>query len=225
MPAPSDRFMVVSPEELASGRALPPQMVEDLRLLADIDERSITEIANTLRNEQGVLTEERFSEAISEHVDEDAVNVVMRTIQRIPPEFVQQVIALINRWRQLSETNLQVFPDEVFAELKCNLAILTQEFPSVLLMRKGNRLLRDTGNELAEVAYICDLRPVFDDAHERVEGFVALANLRLRFVRQNGDHDVFELAITEGELHTLMERSQDALDKLRVMKETVASVR
>lgn len=91
-------------------------------------------------------------------------------------------------------------------------------------MRKAQRLLRDTGNEIRDSIFICDLRPVFDDSQERVEGFVTLANLRIRYTRQSGRRATFEIALTEEELTTLIENGQKALAKLKVLKETVHDI-
>jgi len=111
--------------------------------------------------------------------------------------------------------------DSEFAALQKNLNSLIQEYPSLELMRKAQRLLRETGNEFEAASFTCDLRPVFDTQQERIEAFVTLANLRIQHVQQSGRREVFEIALTESELQTLIERGKNALGKMKVLKGTV----
>ena len=216
-----DDFVVVSPEELATGRVLPPEMVRDLRTVAGVETAAVDGFTQALRQETGVLTEERLENLTKQFFDDPTAESVVRTIQNVPPELKQKILALVDRWRQVSDEQRQLLPDAEFAALQRNLDSLVQDYPGLALMRKAQRLLRDTGNEIEDSIFICDLRPVFDKPQERIEGFVALANLRVRYVRQSGDRDVFEITLTEDELSMLVEQGQKALNKLKVLKETV----
>ena len=216
-----DEFMVVSQEELATGRFLPSEMVRDLRTVAAVETAAVDGLTQALRQETGVLTEERLENLTKQFFDDATAESVARTLQNLGPKSKQKILALVDCWRQASDEGRQSLPDAVFAALERNLDALVQDYPSLALMRKAQRLLRDTGNEIEDSIFICDLRPVFDKPQERVEGFVALANLRFRYIRQSGQHDVFEITLTEDELSTLVEQGQKALNKLKVLKETV----
>jgi len=217
-----DEFMVVSPEELATGSFLPPQMVHDLRTVAAAETAAVDGLTQALRQETGVLSEERVENLTKQFFDDNATaESVGRTIQNLRPEDRQKILTLVDRWRQVSDERREFLPDAEFASLKQNLDSLLQDYPGLELMRKAQRLLRDTGNEIEDLIFICDLRPVFDKPQEQVEGFVALANLRIRYTRQSGQRDAFEIALTEEELSTLVEQGQKALNKLKVLGESV----
>lgn len=217
-----DEFMVVSPEELAAGRVLPPEMVRDLLAVAAVEKAAVDGLTQALRQETGVLTAERLDNLTKQFFDDAATaESVARTLQNFPPEHKQKFLELFDRWRQVDEQRRKLLPDVKFAALQRNLDSLVQDYPGLALMRKAQRLLRDTGNEILDSIFICDLRPVFDKPQKRVEGFVALANLRLRYLRQSGQRDVFEITLTEDELSMLVEQGQKALNKLKVLKETV----
>lgn len=216
-----DQFMVVSPEELAAGRVLPPEMVRDLRTVADVEIAAVDGLAQVLRQETGVLTAERLKSLTERFFDHDAAESVARTIQNLPAESKQKILELVDRWRQFSDERRESLPDAKFASLQRNLDSLVQDYPSLALMRKAQRLLRDTGNEILDSKFVCDLRPVFDEPRKRVEGFVALANLQFIYICQSGQRDVFEITFTENELSELIEKGQKALSKLEVLKETV----
>lgn len=216
-----DEFMVVSREELATGRVLPPEMVRDLRSIAAAETAAIDGLTQALSQETGVLTEERVENLTKQFFDDATADSVVRTIKIVQPESIQKILAVVDRWRQASDETRQLLPDAEFAALKRNLESLVQDYPSLALMRKAQQLLRVTGNEIEEAVFICDLRPVFDMPQERIEGFVALATLRIRYIHQNADRDDFEIVLTEEELSMLVERGQKALDKLRVLQKTV----
>lgn len=219
-----DDFLFVS-EEPAGRYVLPADMVHDLSVVAGLEEYLVEQLADALEDERGILTEDRVGELVQCHFAEAAIaESVARTIRNLPLEQVRQVLALVDRWRQVSKAGLELLPDDVFGRLHRNIDILIRDYPGVALMRKAQRLLRDTGNEFVSALFVCDLRPVFDKLHERVEGFVALANLRLRYVRQNAERDSFEIALTEDELKALIKAGQKARQKLKILRRTVPNL-
>ncbi len=168
-----------SPDAFAAGSGLPPEMLRDLLAVAAVEAAAIEGFVHALRQETGVLAEQRLAELAGRFFNDDAVaESVVRTLQNVPPKFKQNVLALVDRWRRVSDERRKVFADAKFEALRRNLELLVQDLPSLSLMRKAQRLLRDTGNEFQDAVVICDLRPVFDESQKRVEGFVALSNLR-----------------------------------------------
>ena len=216
-----DKIIDVTQGELATGRVLPPGMVRDLRAVAAVETSAVGGFAQALRQETGVLTKQRVENLTRQFFDDATAESVVRTILILRPESKEELLALVDRARQVSDERRQLLPDAEFAALKRNLDALGQDYPSLALMRKAQRLLRDTGNEIVDSIFICDLRPVFDEPQKRVEGFVALANLRVQYIRQNGDRDVFEIVLTEDEVLTLIQQAKKALKKMKVLKETV----
>lgn len=146
-------------------------------------------------------------------------------MQNLRPRDTSQVLALVDRWRRISEERTKSLPDDAYQSLQRNVELLINAHPALELMRKSQRLLRDTGNEIDNATVICDLRPVFDAAHNQIEGYVALATLCIRYIRQNNDRDVFEVCLTEDEVSMLIETANDALKKLQIMKDSVQGQR
>jgi hypothetical protein len=130
----------------------------------------------------------------------------------------------VDRWRQKTPERRSDFTDEAFHRLSRNLQALVGRYPSIDLLRKANRLLRDVGNEFKDIAFICDMRPVFDSSRTNVEGFVTLANMRLIYLSQDGNRHACELALTEEELRQLIDEGNKALRKLDVLKTTIEQV-
>ncbi|MHB1034156.1 MAG: hypothetical protein ACYC35_04905 [Pirellulales bacterium] len=87
---------------------------------------------------------------------------------------------------------------------------------------KAQQLVDAIGAELDGFRIICDIRPIFDQKHERIEGAIPLAILRLEYSTPDGDSAVSELRVTEKQIAMLGERIADARLKLRMIKELLA---
>ncbi len=88
---------------------------------------------------------------------------------------------------------------------------------------KAQQLVCAIGAELADLRIICDIRPIFDQKHERIDGAIPLATLRLEYNTADGDSAVVELRVTERQLAKFGERIADASLKLRMIKDLLAN--
>lgn len=88
---------------------------------------------------------------------------------------------------------------------------------------KARQLVDAIGAELNASRIICDIRPIFDQKHERIEGAIPLAILRLEYSKPDGESDVVELRITEKQIQELGKKIVAASLKLRMIKELLAS--
>lgn len=88
---------------------------------------------------------------------------------------------------------------------------------------KARRLVAAIGAELDDFRIICDIRPIFDQKHERIEGAIPVATLRLEYSTPDGNSAVVELRVTEKQIAKFGERIADANLKLRMIKELLAS--
>lgn len=219
----NDESLEVLPEDVMTGRAIPPEMIRDLRVVAQLDARTVGRIAQHLSQLQGFAVKESVKEGVQSCLqvpNADLADNIVRTLLNLKPGDVARIVKTVDRWRRSTEERIELFTDELFASLERNLRVLVADYPSVELIRKANRLLRDVGNEFKSVAFFCDMRPVFDEPRENVEGFLTLANMRLIYVNQVGERHACEVALTEEELKKLIENSQKALAKLDVLKTT-----
>jgi len=88
---------------------------------------------------------------------------------------------------------------------------------------KAQRLVGATGAELDDFRIICDIRPIFDPKHERIDGALPLATLHLEYTTADGDSAVVELRVTENQIAEFGQRIADASLKLRMIKDLLAS--
>jgi len=222
-----DESLEMRPEDVLARRALPPEMVRDLLEIARLDSRTVKRIGEYLLALQGLTEAESIKEGVKNCLrdsDDDLAESIVATLLNLKPTDVARTVATVDRWRQSTEQRRELFTDELFASLDRNLQAIVADYLSVELVQKADLLLRAVGNEFMDIAYFCDMRPVFDRPRKKVEGFVTLANLRLKYVSQDGIDHACEVALTEEELRELIKTSEEALAKLEVLKVTSASL-
>lgn len=219
----ADRMIVVSPDELMGGNFVPPQMVNDLLGVSSIDAVQIEKLSEALQAETGFLTEERLTEIVAEHIqDETQASAAASAIQNLRPNVLDQVLAMLGGWRESNQANADRFSNEAFAALQEKLPLLVREYPALSRMRKANRLRGVIGNDLEKVEFICDARPVFDTERERIEGLLALTTLKLVYERQNGVTEEVAILLTSEQLEDLTTKAQKAQKKIRVLEQSFA---
>jgi hypothetical protein len=208
----------IFPDDVMMGRALPGAMLVDLKRISELTEEQIGKVDKALTSQDGLITVSDFRKLMASHFDSDLSASVTRTVISVIPEMVDQYSTVLERYRASNEQVAKMFTEATMDALKKNLNALIKDRPAIRLMRKAQRLLGDTGNELSSVFFVCDLRPVFDEAHENVEGLISLANLRLGYKTQSGHNVNLELALSENDLDFLIEQCEDAKAKLAVLE-------
>jgi len=88
---------------------------------------------------------------------------------------------------------------------------------------KARQLVDAIGAELDDFRIICDIRPIFDQKRERIDGAIPLAILRLDYTKPDGESAVVELRVTEKQITEFGEKIADANLKLRMIKELLTS--
>ena len=88
---------------------------------------------------------------------------------------------------------------------------------------KARQLVDAIGAELDDFRIICDIRPIFDQKRERIDGAIPLAILRLEYSKPDGESAVVELRVTEKQIAKFGEKIANANLKLRMIKELLAN--
>lgn len=219
----TDEWQEVRPEDVIAGNAVRPEALRDLHIIANLDPPTIGRLSVQLSTIQGYPSKESVTERLQAclpDANSETAESIVQTLLSIDKDEIGKILTAVDRWRRTTPARGQFFTDALYSSLERNLPILRSDAACLDLIRKAHRLLRDVGNEFYDVAYFCDLRPVFDDARQKVEGFVTLINMRMLYTSQDGERHVCELALTEDELRQLSEESVKALAKLEVLKVT-----
>jgi hypothetical protein len=197
-------------------------MLEDLRTVAAIPEETLKQLSETLMSQSGFLSQDACADLIGSILrDETQGAAVFVTVWNLPEESLPKLISEISEWRNASEENGKDLPDAEFGSLRSQLKILVRDYPAVNRMQKAQRLMNVLGNEVKGIGFICDARPVYNKAHEEIEGLVPLTTFKIIYERQNLDTEEIEFVLTESGLDHLIEQANEAKKKLSVLSSRV----
>jgi len=83
---------------------------------------------------------------------------------------------------------------------------------------KAKQLEKLIGAELDDFRFICDIRPIFDQQHERIDGAVPISILKLDYTDARGQAAVLEVRVTEEQIERFENKVADAKSKLSMIK-------
>lgn len=208
-------------DDILAGRALPAEMLGDLLAIASISDEDAQRIADTLEQMKGFIPPGSLDDLIQQTLGEDAdqrvVHATSNALMNLRSSRVESLIDKLKKWIEANPDREKIFPELAVQQLNKNLKKIIQDQSSVTLMRKADELTRDVGNELQNVKFVCDLRPVFNEDRTKVEAFIPLANLRLLYMSQDGNKHTCEVSLTELELERLISDAKLATKKLSVL--------
>ena len=196
------------------------QAIEDLIAVSEIPIELIGGLAAALNSEPGVAGFERVHAIASGTIsDEQQALAAARVLTNFGPENVTTVIDSLRALRT-NFPNQQVRITEKNLEgLQQNLPQLIRPYPSLDRYFKARLLTGVIGNLAQSVHLVCDLRPIFDETRERVEGLVPLTILRLTYAQQDGKKRELEIYVPQPLLTAMMKEAKKAEKKIKVLRD------
>ena len=199
------------------------EMIADLATIASTPEASLTQLSERLQAQTGFLSHLRLVKLITESIEDELQGqAVNRALQNLRPESLDRVLEAIDEWRQVDDQSREVFPDELFAGLGNRLSVLIQGYPALSRGIKASKLQNIIGNELYDATFICDARPVYNDARDQIEGMIPVTTIRLVYEQQDEEMHEIEMVLTASELRALIERAEKAEVKLKTLQRSIA---
>jgi len=96
--------------------------------------------------------------------------------------------------------------------------------PAIARQDKADAVAIATGRALEDVQVLCDLRPVFNQSRDRIEGFVAVTTMKLLATDITGLPTGLEVRLTEAQVSNLLDKLSLTTTKLSAIKEFVNAV-
>lgn len=193
------------------------QLLADLLVLSSLPPETVKVLGDQLEQNPGFLSFEQL--ALDAFPERDEALAVERLIAGLIPNSIQQLIGMVEQWRDSDERAKEVMTDERFASLQVNLPLLVRKSPAIARTRKAVALQTVTGNELVGVMFVCDARPVYNNTRDDIDGYVPLATMKIVYQRQNADTEEIEFVMTPKEIDGLIQRAEQARDKIQVLNE------
>ena len=189
----------------------------DLRKVGDLSDQQIQGLCETLGKEKGFLGTEGLKPIVIKVLGKSEITeAVVRVLWNVEPDDLSSVL------RHLQS---DIKEKDQFEALKTRLIQLVKACPALERYRKAQRLAGATGYQLEDVQIICDLRPIFDEKREKIEGMFPTTILRVVSEGVDGLSVVNEVYLTVSQVHELAEKANSAKKKLDILKHHIQEVK
>ncbi len=206
---------------LAMHLAQDDDFLDDARLILSLSEDTYRRLATQLGKADTFLSRSELAPVVVEAVGEGSdrlAKVVYGIAQIVHDADMAASEAMDVLGRAIDEKSTSLKPDER-RTLVDRLRKLVAEPIGFAKQFKARQLVDAIGGELEAFRIICDIRPVFDQGRQRIEGAVPITILRLEYTKPDGDSAVVEMRVTEKQITQLDERIEEARRKLRIIKD------
>lgn len=213
--------MAPTTQELADALWQSVEFTDDAHRLVQLDLTQVESAMRSLQNYDGFIDDQRTAEIIRSVVsDREAAESLTRFVlfqnnlrqgYTAALEFVE---ALVNSPSVQSQDESKEFAPQFQARLMKVLSPI----PGRQLQAKAEALFRATGAHGHEFRVICDMRPVFNDSADSIEGIFPVVHLR--FVKHVGNQkDPVEIMVSHQDLATLKKQIERAEQKIATIKQ------
>jgi hypothetical protein len=213
-----------------SGKGVPPELVVDAKVLLELQTDQLNALAQELTSFDSFLDKPTLKKTVQSFVpSEELANRVSRLIFQIDEYLRQSKSGLEALFGRMADTIQEpedpekpILTPAEFDELKRRMSVIIKPYAGLHRQAKAQRLSEATGLRLEHLEIICDLRPVFDDAREHVEGVIPFTILKIVCIGADGLPIAMETILTQAEVEELTKKSQAAVKKLDRLRELLA---
>jgi hypothetical protein len=190
-------------------------LVTNIKVLSQVPDEQVDRLAETLHSASDFYL---IAKAVAKHIDDkDQATSVVWLVENLIPESLKLLLGMIKSWRKsLSEPDSYMTEEEleaVFIALKK----LIRNSPAITRVKKAQVLKTVTGNEVFGVMFVCDARPVYNEARDDIEGYLPVTTMKIIYQRQNGDSEEIEFALMPNEIDLFIDRATKAREKVKVL--------
>jgi len=224
-------FYMRGPFPFGPERSVPDGFIRDVKVLTGIEPNLLASFSADLQKYPGFLDEQVLSEVCSKYFkDKDTAEAMGRLIpfiyrrMKVTNESATDFLDVLKEWLSEKENegkNLLSTAD--VSKLETRLPIVIQRFPGLERRSKAETLSQATGLPLKNIDLICDIRPIFDQDRERIEGFIPLTTLRLTCTGADGLPVAFETTLSNSDVTRLATAAEFAVKKLRRLRELASA--
>jgi len=214
-----------SPSEFS--RQLNDEAIEDLWAFAEVADDDFSKILSGLSHNEPFLSREELKEIILRVLpDENGVQIarVIRFLHRMESDGpgAESVIQQLADVESVSENAAPTFTTEKLETLLVRLGELKKSWGGLDRQKKAETIGKITGQRLLDVQLICDLRPVFNEHRENIEGWIPLTTLHVVMEGADGLPNGIDVTMSATDVDSLVELANATQKKLQVLRENVA---
>lgn len=195
------------------------RMMADLKVVSALTDDSVGALSARLLKVSGFLDPKKLAATVRSLIDNESVALaVQRTLKSVAPGDADRFVAALTQRREEDGFPLNASELDRLREV---LPALVQPYPAMKRFGKAQHLAKLTGQQLESIELICDLRPIFDEDREQIEGMMPYTRLHIVATGADGLPKSFEAELTHQQVNDLRDKAQKASSKLDVLRQAV----
>jgi len=203
--------------------------IEDAKRILSLDQSEFESLATRLCQADGFLNKADIATLAEEAIaNDDDARVVADIVYRLGKLLHDADVPAAKAMDQLADALADIDKGELGEPSARNSIVerftrLAVDPVGLARQSKARKLAEATTGELDSIQVFCDIRPIFDQVLQRIDGAIPLSTLRIEYSTTEGDSSVTEFHATEKQLDELAETIEAAKRKLQIIKELLAS--
>jgi len=210
-------------EILARQLAKDSDFISDMKALLNIERSRFDLLLSEMAAFDGFLDEEQLKRITSEVLEDTKDEIeIADTISRLssvifdtdtPPS---KAVAILSDSIKEQEEEFTSEDKEEIAERIKELTVLQK---GIAKQHKAKSLRTALLGHLEDFKIYCDIRPIFNEDREAVDGAIPISSIKLEYVGSDGEPEVVEFRINKEKLELIEEAVVSAKRKLEVIHE------
>ena len=225
MPSNQRYFSFSSPpfSFLARQLAQDQDFLRDAQQILDLDSGTYAQLVARLSSTEAFLDRHVLTSLVKEVVGkeeeaQDLALIISRIAKLLHDADIPASEAMNELAIAIDEKAKDLEPDSR-KSLGARLRGLAAEPVGFTKQYKAQELAGAIGSELNGFRFICDIRPIFDQEHTRIQGALPLTILHLEYTLPDGEDMVLELRTTQNQLVDFKSKIADAQRKTELIKQ------
>lgn len=212
------------------GNTISSEILVNLRVLLAVDDSQLAAIAQELESFSSFLDRRTVelivgNQGIVESQASALVQLIISTdrLLREAEGTKEQLLSRIAGFARNEENKrLGQWSEDDISQMLSRLQIIMRPYSGLALQAKAQRLSEATGTQLERLEVICDLRPIFDENRERIQGVIPFTILKVVCKGVDGLPVSFEAILSARQVDELANKAIAANKKLDRLRELLA---
>jgi len=199
--------------------------VRDAKIVLELSAEQLGQIRGDLEEFPGFLDRTQLQQLLIERVpDETQRKRLARFITVFGERLLktgastESLVRQLEEWIEENQEQPIISSDEI-PELRQRFELLLSPLPCLARQAKAESVAGVTGQPLESLDIICDVRPIFDEERDQIEGMMPITLLRLVCKGADGLPIAIEATLSERDVHAIADAAQKAQKKLSKIRD------
>lgn len=196
-------------------------VIEDFQNVLRLSDEDVTGVRQAMEAADGFLSPTGMRELLARELHEpSSASGLARILYNLVDSPLAAFLASVEK-SDADENAEPSLSSTEWQDLKERLEVLVHPYPGLIRYKKAELIAGAVGQPLEDLQLISELRPVFDEDREQIEGMIPCTRLKVVAEGEDGRSQVMEVQLIASQLEDLEEKVKKARQKLEKLDEHV----